>query len=207
MAEPTETTRMQACLPPHRQAAEPVRVKRVGVTPFPTAVPYSEGRVRAGESPDWTGEVVRVNREYIETRALTRFAFLEQLDGLKRVLTRKPWTTTIDYLGPETGIEVALDWRDRTVDMLLVRLQRGRLPEGYYVSEGRKCRVYLSEALTEHFGLSRAELRAMAPKGMKRPKPSDDAETAHFEEVMVHYEGILRRFARRLLDAGTSIFE
>ncbi len=57
--------------------------------------------------------------------------------------------TQIDFLSEEIAVEIEFDWRDFDVFVLIVRLEGGRLPGGYYVSEGKECRKHLREILCE----------------------------------------------------------
>ena len=55
---------------------------------------------------------------------------------------------TLHWLGAEIGIELELDSREEGLYLLLVRLEKGRLPDGYYVSHGKPCRVHLVHAIS-----------------------------------------------------------
>lgn len=59
------------------------------------------------------------------------------------------WITRIDFLRDSIAIEVEIDWRELDVFFLVVRLEDGRLPEGYYVSRGRRSRVHLLNLIVE----------------------------------------------------------
>lgn len=64
-------------------------------------------------------------------------------------VTEEDWMTRIDYIKGDLGFEVELDWRDFDLFALLVRLENGNLPSGYYVSNGRKCRKHLNNIIRE----------------------------------------------------------
>ena len=85
-----------------------------------------------------------MRREDIEQQALVLFDFLkrEHLFSAPEV-TRSPLTTTIVYKESAIAIEIGIDWREEDAAVALVRLENGRLPRGYYVSNGIRCREYL----------------------------------------------------------------
>ena len=64
-------------------------------------------------------------------------------------VTEEEWMTRIDYLKGDLGFEIELDSRDFDLFALLVRLENGHLPEGYYVPSGRKCRKHLNNVIRE----------------------------------------------------------
>lgn len=57
--------------------------------------------------------------------------------------------TQIDYLKGNLGIELELDWREFGAFLLVVRLENGQLPNGYYLSNGRKCRKHIGNIIRE----------------------------------------------------------
>ncbi len=51
--------------------------------------------------------------------------------------------TALQYTAGNIGIEAELDWHERSAFLLLVRLSHGIWPKGYYVENGKTCRVHL----------------------------------------------------------------
>lgn len=47
------------------------------------------------------------------------------------------------------GLEVEIDWREIDLYVLLVKLEDGDLPNGYYVSNGHPCRYHLQKIIKE----------------------------------------------------------
>ena len=58
-------------------------------------------------------------------------------------IVHQSWVTGIDWSYLGISIEIELDWREREVSCLIVRLENGNLPAGYYVSNGMPCRYHL----------------------------------------------------------------
>jgi len=85
-----------------------------------------------------------ISVDEVERQAVQEFAFLLSDRGFRGpVVRRSPFSLSLDYLNTEIGIELAFDLRDVDLTILLVRLVDGHLPSGYYISNGRRCRVYL----------------------------------------------------------------
>lgn len=55
--------------------------------------------------------------------------------------------TVIAYVSDPATFEVELDWLEGAAFLLVVRTIAGHRPPGYYVSEGKRVRVHLVEAL------------------------------------------------------------
>lgn len=89
-------------------------------------------------------------REEIEQFGLQVFAFLQNEYGFNLPKVRKEaWVTRIDFIGEKIAIELEIDWREVDVFLLIVQLEAGKLPKGYYVSNGKKCRVHLLTLVQE----------------------------------------------------------
>ena len=58
-----------------------------------------------------------------------------------------PGQTCLVWRMDPIAIEVELDWRDQLATLLIVRLEDGQMPDGYYVSakDGQPCRVHLGQ--------------------------------------------------------------
>ncbi len=62
-------------------------------------------------------------------------------------IKRDNYSTTFDYFATQFAIEVEFDWREYFVFILIVKLEAGQLPNGYYVSNEGICREYLQRVL------------------------------------------------------------
>ena len=127
-------------------------------------------------------------QEELTSFALAEFRPLVDDCGFNEpVVVKENWITRIDYLGENLGLEIVLDWRDFAVFVFFVRLEKGTLPQGYLVSDGKKCRKYLQEVLQER-GLSR-----------KKPKPQQAKTKQAFESQTTELKGLLMSSIRGLL--------
>ena len=113
---------------------------------------------------DWRAPIVATAREV--------FAFLEER-GAKVVVEDEGWFTTLVYLLVNGSFEIELDWREQATFVLVCRGTRFERTSGYYLSEGRRDRRHLEEALSLaglvnpplHAEL-RASLRGSGPDAM-----------------------------------------
>jgi hypothetical protein len=90
-------------------------------------------------------------RQEIENYALEIFSELENF-GFSQpfIQKRTDWATTIDWFHDKIALEIKLDWLEySTVFVLLVRLENGELPKGFYVSKGKECRFYLERVIQD----------------------------------------------------------
>ena len=89
------------------------------------------------------------------------------------IVSKGNGSTTIDWLHIDIALEVEIDWRDLDVFVLLVRLENGKLPQGYYVSEGKPCRFHLQKVITDRkWVVDQNSFKAIMPdkKGTKQTK-------------------------------------
>jgi len=103
------------------------------------------------------------------------------------VVAKESWMTRIDYLGEDLGLEVVLDWRDFAVFVFFVRLENGALPQGYLVSDGKKCRKYLQELLQER------------DRSRKKPKPKQAKTKQALESQISELKELLMSNVQELL--------
>lgn len=154
---------------------------------------------------DWTtNEVIIVEKKDVEKIALDKFSYLEKQMGLSRpIINRETWKTRISYLGKETGFEIELDWRELDAFVLLVRLEEGKLPKGYYVSQGRKCRLIIEQILKDEFHISLDEMNKINQSSKKSKQRSIDTMIKRLEE----YQNLLLNYSQALLSYGPQLFE
>jgi hypothetical protein len=86
------------------------------------------------------------DRGGVLSAARSLFRFLEEGDASVEVVHRGD-RTVIAYIDDPATFEVELDWLERAAFVLVGRTVDGHRPPGYYVSEGKRVRVQLIEAL------------------------------------------------------------
>jgi hypothetical protein len=108
----------------------------------------------------------------------------------------KSYCTKIFYAGTGIGIELELDWHEFQFFSLVVRLEDGKLPNGYRVANDRKCRLYI---------------RSLFHKGSGRPKKFKRAKTSGFSEesfvrAVVEERDFLLPHIDEILSRGQALF-
>ena len=127
-------------------------------------------------------------QEELTLFALAEFRPLVDDIGLNEpVVVKENWITRIDYLGENLGLEVALDWRDFAVFVFFVRLEKGALPQGYLVSDGKKCRKYLQEVLQER------------DRSSRKPKPKQAKTKQALESQITELKELLMSKVKELM--------
>jgi hypothetical protein len=109
---------------------------------------------------------------------------------------------TLLWLGTDLGIELELDARGEGLFLLFVRLEMGKLPDGYYVSHGKPCRVHL-----EHV-ISKLKLRVDGQAWARVQALSRAREHApsHWLDLSRSYSALLRSCIDQALVEGERIF-
>ena len=88
-----------------------------------------------------------ITQKEVQENTVGNFSFLKGL-GLKKITVKdENGKTKVRFLGQEIGIEIELDWFDVCVYALLVKLEKGKVPGGYYLFNGKKVRVPLLQTL------------------------------------------------------------
>lgn len=121
--------------------------------------------------------------EEIKTRVRQQFAFLIGEFGFKEPQVQDQRTSsTFRYLDGELALEVEVEYCQFFIFVLVVKLEEGRLPQGYYQAKGTACRLHLQDIIKK-FGLLPAEecdvLRSLA-----RARAANGSNDAN-EEMMI----------------------
>ena len=87
------------------------------------------------------------DRSSLLAHARQSFEFLEPFAGRAAIVDDKSWRSVLAYVIGSITVEVELDWRDQVVHVLLCRTVNGKRPPGYYMHDGRRMRVSLTQAL------------------------------------------------------------
>lgn len=108
-------------------------------------------------------------------------------------VTQEDWLTTLTLMLTNIALEIEIDWRESDIFVLVVRLENGTLPSGYYVSEGRPCRYHLQKIVSERNWSVDQEALALISPGKKDKRQNNKRSE----------DGMLERFSayKRVLDS------
>jgi len=136
-------------------------------------------------------------KSQIRNYALVKFAFLErELNMSKPIIKNRPWNTDIYYLASNIGLQIELDWRDLDVFILVVRLDNGSIPGGYYVLNGKTVRVHIEKILKEKWGFSNDSFRKIVGKKGDHNNYSKEA----MEKKLSEYCSLLGQHAKKIIN-------
>jgi len=146
-------------------------------------------------------------KKLIQNFAIAEFLFLETEQSLsKPIIEKNNWfATNIYYLAPEIGFQIQLDWHEFKVFVLVVLLDEGKIPSGYYVHQGRKIRVHLGEVLKKYLNVQDKKLGAKKEKRSKNKQPVD-SEKAIKQEI-VECADILRKYCKEIINLKGRVFD
>jgi hypothetical protein len=124
----------------------------------------------------------------------------------KPLVTQQEWSTTLTLMLTNIALEIEIGWRDFDVFVLVVRLENGNLPSGYYVSEGRPCRYHLQKVISDRkWIVDRQALANISPgkKGQRQDiKRSEEGMLNRFDA----YRKVLDDCVEKLVKEGDTIF-
>ena len=136
----------------------------------------------------------------IEAFAVSAFGDLLGEHGFSAAqVARDDAMTRIDFVKDDLAVEIELDWRDFMAFVLLVHLTDGRLPGGYYVAAGQKCRKHLCNVIQEQGWKALPGPRF----DCGRPKPRNAAD---LKEILLGFKVQLASCMRELNAVGASVF-
>ncbi len=141
----------------------------------------------------------------IESVVLNSFAFLHNKHGFKKpIINRDTWSATVSYLSNQIGIEIELDWRDLDMFVLITKLDKGKLPKGYYMWKGKRCRINIEKVLQEKLNVGLSELTKHGrPVGEKKRQKDRHA----INERIAFYQALLNKYTGEICEKGLDIFD
>jgi hypothetical protein len=140
------------------------------------------------------------NSHSVEHFALSAFSDLVAVHGFRGpIIARDRTMTRITYVNTEVGIELELDWRDLAAFLLIVRLDGGKLPDGYYVANGKTCRKHLSRVIEEQ--------KWQAPAGPRFDRSKRKPRTEHdLQQAISTYKKQLDACIQQLASPTSILF-
>ena len=125
-------------------------------------------------------------RTEIENLVLSQFSGLVAHGFSEPLVKREDWFTVIDWLGDRIAIEVELDWRNFDVFVLIVRLENGKLPGGYYMKDGRLLRIHLEEVIRKKLSEECQDKEKLFRKRRKQEKPNKGSVDSLKDRITVY---------------------
>lgn len=141
--------------------------------------------------------------KHVEEYAIKKLSALDVHGFSRPIAKRKKWSTTVSSLSSDIAIELELDWRELDVFVLVTALSDGKLPGGYYVSEGRKCRIHLEDVLKNCCGVSEADIRSCLNQQSSRSERNETTMDSRLDDYMC----LLEQHLSVIKERGLRVFE
>lgn len=121
-------------------------------------------------------------------------------------LNQEEWSTTLTLMLTDIALEVEIDWREFDVFVLVVRLENGEIPSGYYVSEGRSCRLHLQKVISDQKWSVDQKALAMISPGNKDKRKNTKRTEGDILDRFRAYKIVLDDCVESLVEKGKTIF-
>lgn len=116
------------------------------------------------------------------------------------------WSTTLTLMLSEIALEIEIDWRDFDIFVLVVRLENGKMPSGYYVSQGRPCRYHLQKIIAEqNWNVDQESLSMILPGKKGKRQNTNRTEEGLLERFRL-YKKVLDGCVENLVKEGEAVF-
>lgn len=141
----------------------------------------------------------------VENWVTEQFAELSGYGFSGPVVRRDDWSSVIGWFGLDIAIELELDWRELEIFVLIVRLDDGQLPQGYYIANGKPCRFHLQRVVKEKgwfHASDEMELISTIGKRESSRKPSME----NLKKRVLAYKAVLISCMDQLLAEGRAVF-
>ena len=115
-------------------------------------------------------------------------------------------STTITLMLTHIALEIEIEWRDFDIFMLVVKLENGNIPSGYYVSNGRPCRYHLQKVITDRkWAVDQNAWAIISPEKKARKQYDRQSADAIFDRFCA-YKNILGSCINDLVAEENLIF-
>jgi hypothetical protein len=141
----------------------------------------------------------------LESLVIEQFSKAQNYGFSEPIVKRRNYNTAIDWFHEGIALEAELDWREYTIFVLIVRLEDGKLPAGYYVSNGRQCRLHLQEAIRNRgWTVDQGALKQISAGPKKK---SRNFTAAGFQDRVEGYRKVLMSCIEQLVAERNLIFQ
>jgi hypothetical protein len=122
-------------------------------------------------------------------------------------IDRQIRTATVTFKKGDLGIEANYDLRENDISVMIVRLLRGRKPDGYYVDQqGRPCRATLVDIFLSR-GVRAFGLRPSDEERKKWCRSGNDGLKARMRWLLNRYASLLQEYGQDILSGSIDIFK
>ena len=144
-------------------------------------------------------------RQQIISFAIQEYSFLCSKFGFKPPLVQnKLFTTHIDYLYNDIAIEIEIDWKDICIFLLVVRLDGGKLPKGYYMTNGAKSRLHLFQII--QYNNWEVDLTSIIKKTKNNLIEGEQQIQIAMREELIAWRKILKSCLDLIVKNGVNLF-
>ena len=148
--------------------------------------------------------MTETERSELDRSAIEEISCVLGSDFASPTVTLTPAMTTIAWLHSNVAIELELDWRELSISCLIVRLEDGKMPDGYYMSNGKPCRYYLQKLIRKHTWHTNPDALAVISKQSGQRQHKD---LAYMRNLLSAYGTTLAFCVEHIRTEGRSIFE
>lgn len=144
-----------------------------------------------------------ISQNDIANYMINEYAFLPKEYGFYGpIIKEESWSTRVAYQKNGIAIEVKLDFRELAVYLFVIRLENGELPKGYYLTAGKKSRIYLLQLISDRkWPVDKVSLQNLKIKTNRVNRDSN-----YFKEKLKHYHRVLVDCIDKILEENISIF-
>jgi len=117
------------------------------------------------------------------------------------------WSSCIECLHKKVGIEIEIDWRELVLSVFIVRLESGKLPNGYYRSkDGAPCRYRIEIVIHDHkWNVPKASLE-IYPKGKKFDRKEWDCPFSFIMGIFYKYRKLIDLCVDKIISDDYTLF-
>jgi hypothetical protein len=144
-------------------------------------------------------------RAEIEAWIINELSMLVERGFCEPIICRDKWSTSIYWRHGEIAVELQIDLRDLCVSCFLVRLEGGKLPDGYLTSNGKRCRYYLNGVIHERKWQPAGNMLEPIKRKSRRKTPPRNLET--MKTSATAYKALLTTCADQIKAEADAIFE
>ncbi|MBI4356432.1 MAG: hypothetical protein HY559_00930 [Gammaproteobacteria bacterium] len=142
----------------------------------------------------------------IVERIIALLSSLYAFGFTKPIANEEYWSTSITWMLKKIGVEIEIDWRDFDIFVLIVRLENGKMPNGYYVSGGQPCRYHLQKVISDRrWNVDRESLAKISPGKRGKRQSGKNSEDMMIDRFCV-YKEVIDSCIEKLVEEEEMIF-
>ncbi len=122
------------------------------------------------------------------------------------IIESTDWATSVAVKLKAVAVEIEIDWRELQIFSLIVKLENGRMPNGYFMSNDLPCRYYLQRVIKDRGWKVDVGLLSKGSSGARHGSRSREHPALRMADQFSSYRKVIESCVGQIVREEKEIF-